>query len=247
MKKVQRCRGCLVGAQQLCFALLILGCFLASNAQAQCAGTSYKVGDKVEGMQNPGSPFYKGTIIEINGCKFKVNFYAADMTTGTWITADMIRARPTACATSDFKVGDRVGARFNDSSPVYPGTITSQYGCTFKVHTDKGVGETEMTPEMLQHIGAPAKQAAPKLGYFHCTVYNPSYGLQDFPSFTLKAGAGYDDSRGGHGTYAYDVASRLITFHGGAMDGAAAQLDGTAIRLFNKARTRTVVDCAGPN
>ena len=46
-----------------------------------------------------------------------------------------------------------------------------------------------------------------------------------------------------NGTYTFDPAQSLITFHGGSMDGNAASYDGRVIHIYNEKRTRTVIDC----
>ena len=74
-------------------------------------------------------------------------------------------------------------------------------------------------------------------------IDSPSSTLQTVPGFTIKAGGRYVDADGKNGTYAFDPAQALITFHGGSMDGNAARYDGRVIHIFNEKRTRTVIDC----
>ena len=67
--------------------------------------------------------------------------------------------------------------------------------------------------------------------------------LQTVPGFTIKAGGRYMDADGKNGTYSFDPAQSLVTFHGGSMDGNAAHYDGRIIHIYNEKRTRTVIDC----
>jgi hypothetical protein len=85
----------------------------------------------------------------------------------------------------------------------------------------------------------------------HGTVIAKSYDcvfsidatLQTVPGFTIEAAGRYVDADGKNGTYTFDPAQSLITFHGGSMDGTAATYDGRVIHIYNEKRTRTVIDC----
>ena len=74
-------------------------------------------------------------------------------------------------------------------------------------------------------------------------VFSVDSTLQTVPGFTIKAGGKYMDADGKNGTYTFDPAQSLITFHGGSMDGNAAHYDGRIIHIYNEKRTRTVIDC----
>ena len=74
-------------------------------------------------------------------------------------------------------------------------------------------------------------------------VFSMDASLQTVPGFTIKAGGRYMDAEGKNGTYTFDPAQSLITFHGGSMDGNAASYDGRVIHIYNEKRTRTVIDC----
>jgi hypothetical protein len=74
-------------------------------------------------------------------------------------------------------------------------------------------------------------------------VFSIDATLQTVPGFTIKAGGKYMDADGKNGTYTFDPAQSLITFHGGSMDGNAARYDGRIIHIYNEKRTRTVIDC----
>ncbi len=74
-------------------------------------------------------------------------------------------------------------------------------------------------------------------------VFSIDSTLQIVPGFTIKAGGRYIDAEGKNGTYTFDPAQSLITFHGGSMDGNAASYDGRVIHIYNEKRTRTVIDC----
>jgi hypothetical protein len=74
-------------------------------------------------------------------------------------------------------------------------------------------------------------------------VFSIDSTLQTVPGFTIKAGGRYMDAEGKSGTYTFDPAQSLITFHGGSMDGNAASYDGRIIHIYNEKRTRTVIDC----
>jgi hypothetical protein len=80
---------------------------------------------------------------------------------------------------------------------------------------------------------------------YACVFYidSPSSTLQTVPGFTIKAGGKYMDADGKNGTYTFDPAQALITFHGGSMNGNAARYDGRVIHIYNEKRTRTVIDC----
>ena len=77
---------------------------------------------------------------------------------------------------------------------------------------------------------------------YQCVIFIDSI-LQKVPGFTIKAGGKYMDAEGKNGTYTFDPAQSLITFHGGSMDGNAARYDGRIIHIYNEKRTRTVIDC----
>ena len=74
-------------------------------------------------------------------------------------------------------------------------------------------------------------------------VFSMDASLQTVPGFTIRAGGRYMDADGKSGTYTFDPAQSLITFHGGSMDGNAASYDGRVIHIYNEKRTRTVIDC----
>jgi hypothetical protein len=65
-------------------------------------------------------------------------------------------------------------------------------------------------------------------------VFSIDAALQTVPGFTIKAGGRYVDADGKSGTYTFDPAQSLITFHGGSMDGNAASYDGKVIHIYNE-------------
>jgi hypothetical protein len=77
---------------------------------------------------------------------------------------------------------------------------------------------------------------------YKCVFFLDSI-LQNVPGFTIVGGGRYTDAEGKNGTYTFDPAQSLITFHGGDMDGNTASYDGRVIHIYNEKRTRTIIDC----
>ncbi len=87
---------------------------------------------------------------------------------------------------------------------------------------------------------AAAPGAAPRPGAYHC-VFFINGSLQTVPGFTLAPGR-YTHQNGGGGTTR--VAGGVIEFVGGPLTGQAGKVEPNIVRLFNEARSRTVIDCS---
>ena len=75
-------------------------------------------------------------------------------------------------------------------------------------------GETQ-DPVLIKLNGIkPAIPTQPEFKPYNCGVGN---------SFTLTGKGSYKDTSGGHGTYTFDPASQLLTFHGGSFEGQRAE------------------------
>jgi hypothetical protein len=95
-------------------------------------------------------------------------------------------------------------------------------------------------PKTAAPKAAAAPGAAPRPGAYHC-VFFINGSLQTVPGFTLAPGR-YTHQNGGGGTTR--VAGGVIEFVGGPLTGQAGKVEPNIVRLFNEARSRTVIDCS---
>ena len=163
-----------------------------------------------------------------------------------------------------WKAGDKVDVRWNGT--YFAATVLevkdSKYKITYDGYGkswDQWVASDSIRVRGSKNVTTPANTTTPagtgnKPGgtpnghgsitakSYHCVFYIDGSGLQTVPGFTIKSGGAYQDSNGKNGTYTFDPAQSLVTFHGGSMDGNAAMYDGK-IHIYNEKRTRTVIDC----
>ena len=96
--------------------------------------------------------------------------------------------------------------------------------------------------------------SAVRAGGYHCTAFlgvPPNGTLLTMPGFEILAGDAYLHQDGPKGKISFYAAQQIITFQGGSMDRQAAtyEIDAAGraiIRLYNAKRSRTVIDCEGP-
>jgi hypothetical protein len=102
------------------------------------------------------------------------------------------------------------------------------------------IGFSVGTPAQPAQAQQKPPAAAANAGSYHCVFFINNM-LQTVPGFTLRPGGRYTHQNGGGGTY--KVNGGVIEFSGGPLTGQAGKVSTNKVHLFNKSRSRTVIDC----
>lgn len=194
-----------------------------------------------------------------------VAFGLTAVTFGLTAVATTGRAQPPRA----LRVGDKVEVKW--SGTWYPATVLAASGGGYKIHYDgwsssydevvepvrirtpQGVvtantatTTTTSTTTTTTTTRAGAASVAP--GRYNCVFYVGGQGLVNGGGFTIAAGGHYTDRAGKVGTYTFDAAAQLLTFHGAAYDGQRAEYGSAGRPTLHVLGPsgRRVMDCDGP-
>lgn len=184
----------------------------------------YKVGQRVEYVSN--GKWFKSIITKV----------ASDGDVASFGPYHVYRVHPLGFnENEDAWVGDFSDAR----SQLRP----AGSGPTEPVPGGEANDNTQKAP--LQTGAAAGASGQPPAKSYHCVYFVVDH-LVDAAPFTITGNGTYTDSEGKRGTYTYNPASSMLTFHGGNYDAQRAEYEtsGGASRLHILGPSgRRVIDC----